>query len=137
MAGKVKLTPAQRAFLQMHLRPSLATARGYLKKSNARKTYVFVRACNNAGIIRIVDPKNYFPYSWERRGSRMVPKLTEFEAKEAARIILGVPRPNADALVAINCAWDMGYRLPATMAAMAKQMFTPPNGRFASTGKGD
>lgn len=51
---------------------------------------------------------------------------TEYDAKEKARVILGFARPNADALVAINCAWDMGYRKPESLAEMARRMLPPP-----------
>lgn len=50
----------------------------------------------------------------------------EYDAKEKARLLLGIPRPNADAVVAINCAWDMGYRRPDSLAEMARQMLVPP-----------
>lgn len=41
---------------------------------------------------------------------------------ENARLMMGIPRPNADALVALLCAWDMGYRTPASLAHMAGKM---------------
>lgn len=62
----------------------------------------------------------------------MAAKLTKFEAKEKARLILGIPRANADALVAINYAWDMGYRQPGNLAEMAKKMLDTER---ASSGK--
>lgn len=49
-------------------------------------------------------------------------KLTEFEAKEKARLLLGFKRPNADVLVAINCAWEMGARQPYSLAEIARGM---------------
>jgi hypothetical protein len=41
---------------------------------------------------------------------------------ERCRQLMGMPRPNADVLVALSCAWDMGYRTPESLADMAKNM---------------
>lgn len=41
---------------------------------------------------------------------------------EAARKLIGLPRPNADVLVALTCAWDMGYRDSVSLAEMARKM---------------
>lgn len=57
------ITAAQRRFLQMHLRTDLAK-NGRLPKVAARKTYVFIRGCREAGIIEIIDPDNMFPYTY-------------------------------------------------------------------------
>lgn len=59
----MKLTKARLEFLKMHLRRDLAK-NGRLSKFAARKTYVFIRDCSNAGIIEIIDPDNMFPYTW-------------------------------------------------------------------------
>lgn len=48
---------------------------------------------------------------------------------EDARLRLGIPRPNADALVALLCAWDMGYRSAASLAHMAGKMLRNPDGK--------
>jgi hypothetical protein len=45
---------------------------------------------------------------------------------ESARLILGIPRPNADALVALNCAWEMGLRKPESLAHVAEKMLRGP-----------
>lgn len=44
------------------------------------------------------------------------------ELIEEARQLMGFPRPNADILVALLCAWDMGLRRPASLADMAMKM---------------
>jgi hypothetical protein len=60
---EVKLSKAKLEFLRMHLRRDLAK-NGFLTKFGARKTWIFIRACSNVGLIEIIDPDNRFPYTW-------------------------------------------------------------------------
>lgn len=47
---------------------------------------------------------------------------------EKARLLIGDDpnRPSAEIGTAINCAWDMGYRKPENIAAMARQLLAIP-----------
>ena len=56
---------------------------------------------------------------------------------EAARLYLGVPRPNADVLVALSNAWHMGYRSPASLAHMAGKMLRVRGAVPAATERND
>jgi hypothetical protein len=49
-------------------------------------------------------------------------KLDKAAIIESARVMMGIPRPNADVLVSLLCAWGMGYRTPASLAHMAGKM---------------
>lgn len=67
----MKLSEAQRRFLQKHERRDLAK-NGFLTRFAARATWTFVRRCSDAGIVEIVDPDNRFPWSWT--GTRITPE---------------------------------------------------------------
>lgn len=58
------LSEARLNFLRMHLRAGLAK-NGRLTKYAGHKTFIFVAACRDAGIIEIIDPDKLFPYSWQ------------------------------------------------------------------------
>lgn len=53
------------------------------------------------------------------------------EIIDEARKLMAHPRPNADVLIALLCAWDMGYRSPAALAEMACKMVPAPVGTLS------
>ncbi len=49
-------------------------------------------------------------------------KAEKMQIIEDARQLIGIPRPNADVLIALSCAYEMGYRSADILAWAARQM---------------
>lgn len=64
-------TKAQIEFCKKHLCRELAKNRT-LTRNTAKKAWPFVRRCQEAGLVDIIDPHDRFPWSWS--GTRLTEK---------------------------------------------------------------